>query len=113
VTAPRAKIEASLAERGRPAMWANEGEAAVLSGYSPERFRGALPALEKAGFPQVDDLNGLRYIPAILNFWSRRIDTAGKAHVQLGQNPATEQDNGRQPGKWGAPARSSPLRTGS
>jgi hypothetical protein len=74
VTAPRGKIEASLAERGRPAMWANEQEAAVLSGYSPERFRAALTELEKAGFPQVNTWNSLRFIPAIEDFWRRQLD---------------------------------------
>jgi hypothetical protein len=38
MTARRGKVEASLAERGRPAMWATEQEAAVLSGYSLERL---------------------------------------------------------------------------
>lgn len=74
MTAPRAKISASLADRGRPEMWANEGESAVLSGYSPEKFRAALPALEKAGFPRVTSWNGLRFIPAIEDFWRRQVD---------------------------------------
>lgn len=74
MTAPRGKVEASLAERGRPAMWANEQEAAVLSGYSPEAFRKALPSLEKAGFPPVLPRNGQRFIPAIVDFWRREVD---------------------------------------
>lgn len=111
MTAPRSKIETSLAERGRPVDWANEGEAAVLSGYSPDRFRAALPALEKAGFPPVDALNGQRYIPAIRAFWAKRIDMASKG-LAKSEDPVMEQDNGRQPGKWGAPARPPVVRTG-
>jgi hypothetical protein len=76
MTAPRGKVEASLAERGRPAMWANEQEAAVLSGYSPEAFRSALAGLERVGFPQINTLNGKRFIPAIINFWACQIDSA-------------------------------------
>jgi hypothetical protein len=75
MTAPRSKIESSLAERGRPAMWANEQESAVLSGYSVEGFREALPALEKAGFPRKSPWNGLRHIPSILHFWAGQIDS--------------------------------------
>jgi hypothetical protein len=76
MTAPRGKVSASLAERGRPAMWANEAEAAVLSGYAVEKFRQALPDLTKLGFPQVSRLNGKRFIPAILNFWACQVDSA-------------------------------------
>jgi len=56
-------------------MWANEQEAAVLSGYSPEAFRAALSGLEKAGFPQVSRWNSKRYIPAIINFWASQVDS--------------------------------------
>lgn len=76
MTQPRAKIEASLAERGRPANWANENEAAVLSGYSLESFRSATADLEAAGFPQINRWNRKRYIPAILNFWAAQVDSA-------------------------------------
>jgi len=76
VTAPRKEIEASLAERGRPVNWATEQEAAVLSGYPADgdRFRKDLPDLEKAGFPKIDPLPGKRFIPAIVDFWARRVD---------------------------------------
>jgi hypothetical protein len=76
MTNPRSKIESSLAARGRPALWANEQEAAALSGYSPEAFRQDLASLEKAGFPPKNPWNGLRFIPAILHFWNRQVDSA-------------------------------------
>lgn len=90
MTAPRSKIEASLAERGRPAMWANEQETATLSGYSPASFKPALPKLEEAGFPQVNPRNGLRFIPAIIDFWRREVDAARLAVPESA--PAAEQD---------------------
>jgi hypothetical protein len=65
----RAKIIASLAEAGRPLMWADENQAAVLSGFSPERFRREVRGLELRGFPPINSLNGKRSIPAILAFW--------------------------------------------
>lgn len=69
MTAPRHKIEASLAERGRPAMWANEQEAAALSGVSVQTFRCKVSSWERHGFPKVHPDNGRRSIPAILVFW--------------------------------------------
>ncbi len=72
MTVSRGKIGKSLAERGRPAMWANEQEAAVLSGMSPDRFRKAAPILEASGFPKIEPENGLRFIPGILRFWAAR-----------------------------------------
>ena len=63
-------------------MWANEQEAAVLSGYPVEGFRKAVPDLEKAGFPRKLPWNGLRFIPAILHFWARQVDSF--------KNPALE-----------------------
>jgi hypothetical protein len=56
-------------------MWANEQESAALSGYSVEGFKKALPTLEATGFPKNMPLNGLRFIPAILNFWAGQIDS--------------------------------------
>ena len=75
----RKEIEASLAERGRPVLWANEQETAVLSGFSVEAFRQQLPALEKLGFPRANPLNGKRPIPAILQFWRLPVNDPGLA----------------------------------
>lgn len=69
MTAPRGKVSASLAARGRPAMWANEAESAVLSGVGVEIFRTKVKAWESKGFPQINSENGKRSIPAILAFW--------------------------------------------
>lgn len=69
MTAPRRKIEASLAERGRPAMWANEQEAAALSGVGVQTFRQKVSAWERRGFPPINPENGRRSIPAVLAFW--------------------------------------------
>jgi hypothetical protein len=63
------KIERSLADRGRPVMWANEQEAALLSGVGPDKFRLKIRAWEQRGFPKVNSENGKRSIPAILVFW--------------------------------------------
>lgn len=84
MTAPRARIEASLAERGRPAMWANEQESAVLSGYPAdgEKYRAALADLETAGFPRKAPFNGLRFIPAIVEFWRRQVDSIPPADAE-------------------------------
>ena len=56
-------------------MWANEQEAASLSGYSVEVFRKDLPALEAVGFPKKSKWNDLRFIPSILHFWAREVDS--------------------------------------
>lgn len=69
MTATRAKIEASLAERGRPVEWANEQQAAVLSGVSANAFRKKVKGWEASGFPQKNPENGKRPIRAILAFW--------------------------------------------
>lgn len=76
MTAPRAKIEASLAERGRPAMWANEQEAAVLAGYGADGvdFRAAVKDLEARGFPPINPSNNKRFIPAIEAFYWAELD---------------------------------------
>lgn len=89
MTAARSKISESLAARGRPAMWANEKEAAELSGMSPNRFRAVLPALESRGFPQINPINGRRSIPAILAFWKLPAN-----------DPAQEADDERHLENW-------------
>lgn len=71
MTAPRGKISASLASRGRPEDWATESEAAALSGMSPEDFAWKLPYLEEVGFPKKSPWNNKRFIPAIEKFWWR------------------------------------------
>jgi hypothetical protein len=68
--ARKGKIEQSLAQRGRPAVWANEQEAAVLSGVAMDRFRSRVRTWEVRGFPKVNSENGKRSIPAILAFWN-------------------------------------------
>lgn len=50
-------------------MWANEAEAAVLSGVSAETFRARVTRWESRGFPRINPENGKRSIPAILAFW--------------------------------------------
>lgn len=69
MTAPRHRIAQSLAARGRPAMWATDAEAAILSGMSIDTFKDELPDLERRGFPRKNGINGKRSIPAILDFW--------------------------------------------
>lgn len=71
MTARRANIAASLAARGRPELWANEQESAVLSGMSPEQFAKKVEALEVAGFPKPNSWNDKRFIPHIVGFWDR------------------------------------------
>jgi hypothetical protein len=55
---------------GLSQQWADENEAAVLSGYSPEKFRQKVNTLEAQGFPPINPLNGKRPVQAILAFWS-------------------------------------------
>lgn len=95
MTSPRAKIESSLAERGRPAMWANENEAAVLSGVNPESFRAKVKGWEKKGFPQINPENGKRSIPAILAFWGLPSNHSGAATAI---RPAEDDEDGEE--KW-------------
>jgi hypothetical protein len=99
VTSARAKIEASLAVRGRPAQWANEQEAAALSGMAPEAFRQKLSDLEKRGFPQVNPDNGKRSIPHILAFWglpqSHSGALAAVAPAQVDDEDGEEKWDGR------------------
>lgn len=73
-------------------MWANEQEAAVLSGFSPVRYRQMLPALESRGFPPVNPLNGLRPIPAILAFWKLPANDLTIIENQAADTPAAERD---------------------
>jgi hypothetical protein len=64
------QVEGSLAARGRPLMWANEQEAAALSGVALDAFRKKIKRWEDAGFPKVNPENDKRSIPAILAFWN-------------------------------------------
>ena len=75
----RALVATALAERGRPQMWANEQEAAELSGMSAGRFRQKVREFEKRGFPRVNPDNGKRSIPAILAFWKLAANDRGEA----------------------------------
>lgn len=87
MTAPRAKVAASLAERGRPEMWATESDAATLSGMSTQDFAWKLPYLERAGFPKRSAWNNKRFIPHIEDFWRRN------PVCDLPKREATGQDN--------------------
>lgn len=76
MTRPRAAISASLSARGRAENWANEDEAAALSGMCGDIYRAQLAALETAGFPKRSPWNGKRFIPAILAFFEREHENA-------------------------------------
>lgn len=71
MTRARAQIAQSLAERGRPELWADDEESALLSGMTMERFRAHLTLLENEGFPKPSPWNGKRFIPAIVAFWHK------------------------------------------
>lgn len=79
MTGARAKILERLAANGRPQMWANESEAARLSGMCPRSFSRAVKSLELNGFPKRNPLNHKRNIEAILAFWNGPVndDVAG------------------------------------
>jgi hypothetical protein len=76
MTAPRAKVSASLADRGRPEMWVNEQESAVLSGMEIDKYYASLPRLEASGFPKKNPWNNKRFVPTIIDFWKREVDAA-------------------------------------
>lgn len=95
MTKRRADISVSLADRGRPESWANEQEAAALSGMAPERFREQLPALESIGFPKPCGWNAKRFVPAILAFWEREHE-----RKPLKVPDADVQDDGRSLENW-------------
>lgn len=80
----KGEIEKSLTARGRPAMWANEQETAVLSGLSPSNFNVQVRKLEEMGFPKKSPLTNKRYIPAIEQFWDRQ---CGVTHNVYGSPP--------------------------
>jgi hypothetical protein len=125
MTVRKREIEKSLAERGRPAMWANEQEAAVLSGVTGDAFRRKVKEWERRGFPPVNRENGKRPIPGILAFWGLPMGWAIGAVATLPELSA-EEDEGLecwpsassptgyvdqhnrprpaplQPGRWGA-----------
>lgn len=71
MTARKADIAVSLAGRGRPELWANELETAVLSGMSQDQFAKKIEALEALGFPKRNPFNDKRFIPHIIAFWER------------------------------------------
>jgi hypothetical protein len=50
-------------------MWAEEKEAAELSGVTISRFRERVKEWEENGFPSKHPETGMRFIPAILRFW--------------------------------------------
>ena len=100
MTAPRGKVSASLASRGRPENWANEAEAAVLSGVGVETFRAKVKAWESRGFPQINPENGKRSIPAILAFWGLPLNHSA------GPVPVTSQDDEDGQEKWNEPGQS-------
>lgn len=56
----------------RAALWADEAEAAELSGMAPDKFRAHLKLLEGEGFPKPSSWNGKRYRPAIIAFWNKQ-----------------------------------------
>lgn len=69
MTIPRGTISASMAERGRPDLWANETETAALCGMSYEIYSKKIKQMEAAGFPRKTELNGKRFIPFIEQWW--------------------------------------------
>lgn len=75
-------------------MWANEAEAAVLSGVGVESFRAKVKGWEKRGFPQVNPENGKRSIPAILAFWDlpQNHPAPGRPDLRL----VEEEDDGQE-----------------
>jgi hypothetical protein len=79
----------ALLKRGIADCWANEAEAAVLSGMHVKTFRQKRADLEARGFPKIDPANGKRFIPAILDFWQRRAQPDDRTVPQ--DEPANEQ----------------------
>jgi hypothetical protein len=71
MTAPKAKVSASLAARGRPEDWANEQESACLLGLESDKYYDLLSKLEASGFPKKTPWNNKRFIPAIDEFRRR------------------------------------------
>ena len=97
MTTRRSKIEASLADRGRPAMWANEQEAAALSGVGVQTFRQKAASWESIGFPHVNPENGRRSIPAILAFWGL---PQGNADVIVTHTPTADDADSEGKENW-------------
>jgi hypothetical protein len=95
--ARRGDIEHSLAQRGRPAYWANEQEAAILSGVGMDRFRLKVKEWEVRGFPEVNAENGKRSIPRILTFWGIPSNHSGVVVATVAEDEDGEENwDGRQ-----------------
>jgi hypothetical protein len=92
MTARRCTIEKSLAERGRPAMWANEQEAAFLSGVNPGLFKSKVEDWEKDGFPPINPKNGKRPIPYILAYWNLPLSHMGQIFQTESRLAAEDQE---------------------
>ena len=69
------QTEVSLAERRRPAMWANEQEAAVLSGVFISTWYEKIASWEARGFPQKTLKTASEPFPPSLRFGA----TGGRA----------------------------------
>lgn len=80
-------------------MWANEQEAAVLSGVGVETFRDKVKKWEARGFPRVNPENGKRAIPLILAFWRLPANHFEIVETQ-GHQPGADDEDGRE--KWDA-----------
>jgi hypothetical protein len=89
MTAPRGKVSASLAARGRPEDWANEQESACLLGLESDKYYSLLPQMEANGFPKKTSWNNKRFIPAIDEF--RRRWLAGDFRVEEKTEPEPDQ----------------------
>lgn len=59
-------------------MWANEQEAAFLSGVNPGLFKSKVKDWERDGFPPINPKNGKRPIPHILAYWNLPLGTTGQ-----------------------------------
>lgn len=92
MTAPRGKVSASLAARGRPEDWANEQESACLLGLESDKYYDLLPQLEASGFPKKTPWNNKRFIPAIDEF--RRRWLAGDFRLVEKSAPKPEKPRG-------------------
>src|SRR5690349_12238852 len=63
------KMGNDIVASGWPALWADEKEAAELSGVTILRFRQRVKEWEERGFPRKNPETGKRFIPAILRYW--------------------------------------------
>ena len=77
-------------------MWANEQQAAILSGVGIDAYRRKVTGWEKRGFPPINPENGRRSIPGILAFWGLPLNHNATLSAVAPINAQADDDDGQE-----------------